>query len=279
MGDVTMTPSTPDLRDEFAKVVAGKAALVPDGTGGWMIDGQPAQRTTTAAHAGDVRTGAPCPVPGGTVPVGWLRIWWQAGTPCPALSRQLDGDTRIKPDPSIYTPEVLAKGTPILPENAGLEDQYFSSAVGRWVPSSLSALSVRDAFAWLRPHPAPSPAPVAPVQAPVVDAEHPPEGYRLGSFEERGDVDHVLIWTKGGPWQRIERNGWYPSQWFVTAIPIKPSPASALAERDAAVEEVKRLREGVTEALAALDAMSWGEPHKRPDIILRALLEKGSGSA
>lgn len=84
--------------------------------------------------------------PGAVVPVGWMRTI--AG---------------LYPDPSIYTPAVLERGTPILPEEAKEGDLFFwTTSHSAWTVSTCEksefitpALERRYEYAWLRPHAVP----------------------------------------------------------------------------------------------------------------------------
>lgn len=89
--------------------------------------------------------------------------------------------------------------------------------------------------------------------APIVDAGHPPEGYRLAVEDDPIDWKTVLVWTFGlGPWKTpkdgalpgvlpprwVDGGGWYPM-----AIPVNPPTGSQNREyTGTATTEIEALR-------------------------------------
>ena len=135
-------------------------------------------RETHARFAAHIQTGVPMSAaPEAGVPVvGWVPV---------ALPEQVSimspGEREragwawtynhgwIKPDPAIYTPEILAHGSPILPEEAGpgcMRLETSGNLAGQWLTHDICMDGPHPddwwgkGYAWLRPHAAKA-APVA----------------------------------------------------------------------------------------------------------------------
>jgi len=110
------------------------------------------------------------------VPVGWL---WK-GVPRSAEddtgrwwpSDQIGSRKWMIPNPTIYTPEILAKGRPILPEEAQAGCMRLETSgplAGQWLTHDICMEGPfphpwwGNSFAWLRPH-ADDPGPILPYQ-------------------------------------------------------------------------------------------------------------------
>ena len=103
------------------------------------------------------------------IPTGWMPV---TGDVAYHSTRDVDGAI-FCPDPSIYTPAVLERGTPILADEARRLDLFWDVLAEEWLAwdgHSWLDTEARAKSAWLRPHAAPSPQP-APADVVTVPRE------------------------------------------------------------------------------------------------------------